>query len=250
MTNNQMCYRLITDNMKTITRIPVTAQIVETIKEAVKEGQFPVGEKLPAELLLCKMMNVSRSSVREALYQLQAQGYVELKPGKGAFVRSHSPDDNHEAIRQWFISSAPNLEEYMEVRFAIDPLAASLAAAKGTDKEIEELSYIHTQFIKANKEQTIPRLVSLDEQFHTQILEMTHNKLLKQISELLLKELKQYRMMSISAKKNSDNTVTEHFAVLLAIQERNKEKAQNAMMVHLNKAREGINAVIDNKKEI
>ncbi|WP_432962637.1 FadR/GntR family transcriptional regulator [Treponema sp. OMZ 840] len=238
------------DNMKTITRIPVTSQIVDAIKEAVKEGQFPVGEKLPAELSLCKMMNVSRSSVREALYQLQAQGYVELKPGKGAFVRSGSPDDNHEAIRQWFISSAPNLEEYMEVRFAIDPLAASLAAEKGTDKEIQQLSYIHVQFVEANKEQAIPRLVSLDEQFHTQILEMTHNKLLKQISELLLKELKQYRMMSISAKKNSDNTITEHYAILQAIRERNKDKAQKAMIFHLDKAREGINAVIHDKKEL
>ena len=236
-------------NMKTITRIPVTAQIVDAIKEAVKEGQFPVGKKLPAELTLCKMMNVSRSSVREALYQLQAQGYVELKSGKGAFVKSGSPDNNREAIRQWFISSAPNLEECMEVRFAIAPLAASLAAEKGTDKEVEELSYIHAQFIEANKEQSIPRLVSLDEQFHTQILEMTHNKLLKQISELLLKELKQYRMMSITAKKNSDNTVAEHFAVLQAIRRKNKDEAQKAMILHLAEARKGINTVIQNKKE-
>ena len=75
---------------------------------------------------------------------------------------------------------------------------------------------------------------------------MTHNKLLKHISELLLKELKQYRLMSISAKENSDNTVTEHLAVLEAIRNRNKDDAQKAMMFHLNKAREGINAVINN----
>lgn len=241
-----MYYSLTSDNMKTITRIPITAQVVEALKEAIKEKQFPVGKKLPAELSLCKMLNVSRSSLREALYQLQAQGYVELKTGKGAFVRSISPDNNHEAIRQWFIASAPNLEECMEIRSAIDPLSASLACTKGSEDEIKRLIYIHNQFVQANHDHDIPRLVSLDEQFHSQILEMTHNKLLKHISELLLKELKQYRLMSISAKENSDNTVTEHLAVLEAIRNRNKDDAQKAMMFHLNKAREGINAVINN----
>ena len=237
------------DNMKPIMRISVTSQIVDSIKESIENGQFPVGKKLPAELELCKLMYVSRSSVREALYQLQAQGYVELQAGKGAFVRSKKPNDTYEAIRQWFISSAPNLEDFIEVRLAIDPLAASLASVKGTEKEIRQLADIHEQFAKANTANDVPRLVSLDEQFHSQILKMSHNVLLKQISELLLKELKQYRTMSITAKKNSDNTVAEHGAVLQAIASRNKEKAQKAMIRHLHKVREDIGAVINKKRE-
>ena len=78
---------------------------------------------------------------------------------------------------------------------------------------------------------------------------MSHNALLKQISELLLKELKQYRTMSITAKKNSDNTVAEHGAVLQAIALRDKEKAQKAMIRHLHKVREDIGAVINKKWE-
>ena len=249
MTNIKMYYSLMSDNMKPIMRISVTSQIVDSIKESIENGQFPVGKKLPAELELCKLMYVSRSSVREALYQLQAQGYVELIAGKGAFVRSKKPNDNYEAIRQWFISSAPNLEDFIEVRLAIDPLAASLASIKGTEKEIRQLADIHEQFVKANTTNDVPRLVSLDEQFHSQILKMSHNVLLKQISELLLKELKQYRTMSITAKKNSDNTVAEHGAVLQAIASRNKEKAQKAMIRHLHKVREDIGAVINKKWE-
>ena len=227
MTNEKMYYSLMSDNMKPIMRISVTSQIVDSIKESIENGQFPVGKKLPAELELCKLMHVSRSSVREALYQ--AQGYVELQAGKGAFVRSKKPNDTYEAIRQWFISSAPNLEDFIEVRLAIDPLAASLASVKGTEKEIRQLADIHEQFAKANTANDVPRLVSLDEQFHSQILKMSHNVLLKQISELLLKELKQYRTMSITAKKNSDNTVAEHGAVLQAIASRNKEKAPSSI---------------------
>ncbi|MCR5291024.1 MAG: FadR family transcriptional regulator [Treponema sp.] len=234
--------------MKAITRVSVTTQIVDSIKESIENGQFPVGEKLPAELALCEIMHVSRSSVREALYQLQAEGYVELKAGKGAFVRSSKPYDSYDAIRQWFVSNAPNLEDYTEIRLAIGPLAASLACERGTAKELQQLEHIHEQFVAANSKNDVPLLAQLDEQFHTQILIMSHNTLLQKLSELLLKELKQYRMMSIKAKKNSDNTVDEHVQILVAIKKRDKLEAQKAMLFHLNKARDGISSFVTGKK--
>ncbi|MFC2478210.1 MAG: FCD domain-containing protein, partial [Treponema socranskii subsp. buccale] len=58
-----------------------------------------------------------------------------------------------------------------------------------------------------------------------------------------------YRTMSITAKKNSDNTVAEHGAVMKAIASRNKGGAQKAMIRHLHKVREDIDAVINKKRE-
>lgn len=249
LTNRKMSNSLLSDNMKAITRVSVTQQIVDAIKEDIANGHFSAGQKLPAELSLCRMMNVSRSSVREALYQLQAEGYVELRPGKGAFVHSASPNDVSESIRQWFISTAPTLEDYMEVRAAINPLAAELACERASQDEISQLSAVHEQFIQANTNGDIPRLVSLDEQFHAQIFKMSHNALLKKISDLMAKELQQYRVMSISAKENSDNTVQEHKAVLDAISAHNKEDASRSMLHHLEKARLGIITVVQGTKQ-
>jgi len=75
------------NGMSVIKRIPVTAQIAESIREAIVKGHFQIGDKLPPELKLCEMLKVSRPSIREAMQLLQAEGYVELLPGRGAFVR-------------------------------------------------------------------------------------------------------------------------------------------------------------------
>lgn len=240
----RMSFSMMSDNMKIVTRVSVTTQVVDSIRESIQNGSFKIGQKLPTELSLCKMLNVSRSSLREALHQLQAEGYVELRPGKGAFVRSVSPYDNLSSIKEWFMSNAPNLQDYTEFRIAIGPFAAELACARGTNEEVEHLKQIHAQFEEANKINDVPRLAVLDEQFHSQILTMAHNILLEKISEMLLDGLKQYRMMSIKAKDNSDSTVIEHATILAAIIAKNAQAAAKAMLYHLTKAREGINSFL------
>ncbi len=235
--------------MKEITRVSVTTQIVNSIKESIEEGQFPVGEKLPSEMKLCELMNVSRSSVREAMRELQAQGFLELKPGKGAFVRSKEPYSNYDTIREWFIASAPNLEDYTEVRMAIEPFAASLACKRATDEEREQLKDIHAEFAAGNEKHDAAFLASIDEQFHTQILAMSHNSLISTISDLLMKALKKYRLLSISAQNNSNNTVEEHERILSAILDKDTSKAMQAMQFHLNRVQERIVSLSNNAGE-
>lgn len=245
MTSPFCCVSLLSDNMKAITRVSVTTQIVESIKESIQKGQFPIGEKLPSELKLCEMLNVSRSSVREAIRELQAQGFLQLKAGKGAFVQSVEPYSSYDKIREWFISSATSLEDFTEVRTAIEPFAASLACKRATPEELTQLEDIHNQFIEANKINDVELLAKLDEDFHTQILMMSHNELINKISELLLKPLKKYRVLSISAKKNSDNTILEHGQIFSAIQTKDTSAAQQAMLFHLSRVQDGIMSFIN-----
>lgn len=235
--------------MKEITRVSVTTQIVESIKESIENNQFPIGEKLPSEMKLCELMNVSRSSVREAVRELQAQGFLELKPGKGAFVRSKRPYNNYDTIREWFISSAPNLEDYTEVRMAIEPYAVALACKRATETERSMLKEIHINFIEGNKTHDPAQLATLDEQFHTQILIMSHNSLIITISELLMKALKKYRLLSITAQNNSDNTIEEHERILSAILEQDTAKAQQAMQFHLNRVEQRIVSLAGDDEE-
>ncbi len=221
-------------------KVTVITQIVDYLKQKIINSDYKIEQKLPAELTLSKSLNVSRSSVREALYKLQAEGYVKLIPGKGAFVQSDKPENNKDLIREWFISSAPTLEEYMEVRMCIAPLAASLASERSSDEELNTLKMIHADFEKANNSNDISSLVSLDEAFHEQIFLMSHNVFLCKIGEMLTKLLKQYRLMSISSKESSSNTVEEHKTILDAIAQRDKNRAQTAMQLHLYKALDGI----------
>ena len=95
--------------MKEIQRISITDAVVDNIKEMIEAEEYKVGEKLPAEAKLCEMFKVSRTSVREALRVLQALGYVENKPGKGAFVAANcSPYSREEGFRKRYKEAGRN----------------------------------------------------------------------------------------------------------------------------------------------
>ncbi len=231
---------LLSDNiMKQIKRIPVTKQISDSIKDSIIKGQFKVGEKLPAEKNLCDLLGVSRSSLREAMKELQAQGYIELRVGRGAFVSDDKPHD-YESLKQWFRKAAPTLEEYTQVRVTLEPQIAYLAALNGTLEEKEKLSKIHESFVEAEKEKNTSKLASIDEEFHTQIFDMAKNSVFYQINEFLNVGLRPYRIRSIAFKADSQNTIEEHYSICEAINNGDGEMAKVAMERHLNKSKSEI----------
>ncbi|MDT4761714.1 FadR/GntR family transcriptional regulator [Sphaerochaeta sp. PS] len=233
--------------MKEIKRIPVTTQVMDSIKESIIEGKYPIGTKLPTEVKLCEMLNVSRSTVREAMRSLQSEGFIELVAGKGAFVLDNQGHD-YDTIRTWFIESAPNLKDSTEVREALESLQVSMAVKRGTEEELEALKEIHRQFVEENKTNNVSALANLDEQFHTQICAMAHNPLLNKINVLTARDLRKYRYKSISVKKNSDNTIREHALIIQAIEERNPNKASTYMLAHLESSLADINKVLEGQK--
>ena len=71
-------------NPKAIT--PLYQQIYAYIKEEIRKGTIPSGEKLPSTRALCRYLDVSRSTVELAYEQLLSEGYIESQPYRGYFV--------------------------------------------------------------------------------------------------------------------------------------------------------------------
>jgi GntR family transcriptional repressor for pyruvate dehydrogenase complex len=232
--------------MKSVKRMSVTTQVVESVRESIVKGQFRIGDKLPTEGKLCELLNVSRSSLREALRQLQAEGYVELQAGRGAFVRDNQSHD-YNTVRRWFITASPNLRDFTEVREVLEPLAARMAVERGTEAECKALRKIHEDFVAAAEENNVSALAALDEKFHTQIMTMAHNSLLSSISELLNSKLKEYRVRSISVKDSSQNTVREHNKILAGIGKRDAPAAAAAMKGHLSMTMKDMKKVVNGR---
>ena len=72
-------------------KLSATDAVIKTLEKRITGGAFLPGEKLPTETELASELSVGRSTVREAVRFLQAVGYVEMRPGKGAFVSASSP---------------------------------------------------------------------------------------------------------------------------------------------------------------
>lgn len=151
-------------------------------------------------------------------------------------------------IRSWFIEVAPTLKDTTEVREALETLQVRMAIKRGSNEELDVLQQIHEQFIEENKVSNVTALAELDEQFHTQICRMAHNPLLLKINQLMAMELKRYRLMSISVKTSSDNTIREHELIIKAIEERDNQKAAAYMLAHLGSSLADINKVLEGQK--
>lgn len=226
-----------------INRVSVTEEIARRIRRMIESGKYVVGDKLPTEMELREQFGVGRSSVREALRILQAYGLVELRPGTGAFVASPT-EPSEEAVRSWFIEKEPELDELMEVRMAVEPLAVKLATEKASEEEIAEILRLHDRFTSELSEADPLALAAIDEAFHTAIVRASHNGLLIKINQLLIEALREYRTRAFAIPENINNAHGPHGHIVEALREREAVRGESAMLEHLRISLEDIGKVV------
>ena len=232
--------------MKAIQRMSITDSVVADIKEMIMSGEYKIGEKLPTEMKLCDQMGVSRTCVREAIRVLQAIGYVEIRPGKGAFVANYQKSTDNSSL--WYDVEGVKFYDFMEVRMAIETLSVRLAVERATDKQIRELREIHTSFVEATEKRDMLKMIMLDELFHTKIITFTNTQLLININKQLLERFRIYRGDSFTNKMVYKNAVEPHERILLCFEMRNPSSAVEEMRKHLNITTQDMELIHNNSK--
>ena len=119
--------------------------IAERLTRAIREGALQPGDRLPTELELARDFGVGRTSVREGLQKLRAHGLIESRKGLGAFVAATLPPDPLADFERWTQSDPRAIEHLVEGRFALEALAAALAALRATDEELAEIEHHHLE---------------------------------------------------------------------------------------------------------
>ena len=204
--------------MEPIKRIPVIEQVEGQIRDLVESGRFQPGEKLPTEKELCQRLNVGRGTVREAFRLLQARGYVELRPGRGAFVAEPAPLDE----------------------MALEPMAARRMAERWNAADIAALEALHADFLAAVADDDVSRIAELDERFHSAIMDGSGNHLLVSILQQVNQEIKAFRARTFRVPQNIRNAVEPHASILDTIRRGDADAAEAAMRAHLDKVQEDL----------
>ncbi len=156
----------------------LTQQVAHYLGKAIISGEFGDHNPVPSEAELCKQLEVSRSAAREAVKSLAAKGLLSSRARQGIRVLPESEWNLFDAdVLAWIRESNPSLEllgEFTELRYAVEPEAASLAAQAGDEALIAEIVEALARMQRAETGLEDP--LEADIAFHLSILNASQNR--------------------------------------------------------------------------
>jgi DNA-binding FadR family transcriptional regulator len=206
-------------------------RIAEEIVRLIDAGTFEAGQRLPAERDLARSLKVSRSSLREALGELEMQGRVAIRIGSGAYVAKASP---RAAVRTRGEAEISPFD-VLRTRRLVEGEAAALAARHATPAQIRSMA---RAFARLAADMCANRMQSpADREFHLCIAAASGSSALALVVERLWAESgrplnARIEALFVTRSRKRDN-IAEHRAVLNAIRNRDAAAARRAMRTHL-----------------
>ncbi len=229
--------------------VRIFEQAVEQIRDLILGGVFASEERLPTEQELGKQLNVSRSSVREALRVLEAEGLIEVRRGTGAFVAATPFKGGLRGeYMRWIANRKESLEQLLQVRESVEGLTAALLASYASDKIIENLreivdaqaSLINETGVDPDREEIIDELARLDAEFHLAISSASGNDIAHEIISHIISAYNQSNKAVIYVGRRQRKMEQEHRLIFNAIVARDSRGAEEAMRAHIARVRSEI----------
>jgi DNA-binding GntR family transcriptional regulator len=173
----------------------------ELIEEGIATGAFPPGMRLD-EVELAQRFDVSRTPLREALFQLASAGIVVMQPRRGTVVAELSPRV---------------MVEMFEVMGELEAMCGRLAARRMLPVEHERLLVAHHACEAARAASDTDAYYYENERFHHVIYEGSHNSFLQQQASALHRRLRPYRRLQLRVRDRMPTSLREHEDVVQAI---------------------------------
>ena len=189
----------------------------DAIEDRILTGDLPPGARLD-EASLAHDFGVSRTPVRQALFQLAATGLVQQIPRRGAFVAEVGP---------------LQLQEMFEVMAELEALCARNAARRATQADVADLVQLHEACRDAAQTGDSDTYYYANEAFHDAIRRISGNSYLHQDVTRLQKRLQAFRRVQLRARARVGASLREHDTVLQAIRDGQPEAAAAAMRAHV-----------------
>ena len=223
----------------------VYEQVIDQIKEMIKDGTLKKGDKLPSERDLVEQLGVSRASIREALRVLEIIGLLDCRQGEGNFIKHNFDNGLFEPLSVMFMLNESKPEEIFELRKVIEVETAALAAKRITEEELEELYKLIEEMKNSESEDDRTKI---DKKFHYTIAYASRNflilNILNTISTLMDSFIKNAREEIL--KKHYDNDIinSQHKSICDALSLHNPSEAAFAMRKHMELINENLNFIL------
>ena len=206
---------------------------VEKLRDAIATGFYKPGTRL-VERELCEALGVSRTSVREAMRQLQAENLITVGPRRNIAVTA---------------LTAKDAEDIYLLREMIESMAVRRLVEKSDDAVIKDLTRMWKDMQKAINKNDLPTLAKMAGVFNEAVLRASGSKVIHDTGTQLLKRVGYLRLASMSAPGRLDNGMAEWDTMMSAVEKRDADAAAAAMAEHLRKSREAIVAGLRAEEE-
>lgn len=165
----------------------LTQQVAETLGSAIIRGEYNAQNRVPSEAVLCEQMHVSRSAAREAVKSLAAKGLISSRARQGIRIQPESEWNLFDTdILRWIRDSNPSvylLKEFTELRVAVEPEAAKLAAQQQDKEQIGKIAAALERMRLAENGLDDP--LESDIEFHLSILNASGNRFFMQLGRII-----------------------------------------------------------------
>jgi len=225
----------------------------EALLQVIYE-HYKVGDKLPPERQLAQVMNISRSTLREAVAALQLMGLLEVRHSLGNFVIAlPDPSDVRGVLENIFTPETDPLG-MVDARIAFEPGVTRVATERFTSENLETLHSHLKQIIVCIKKEDRPGYSYADKMFHMCIAEGTQNEYIVQtmlpLIDVVRTPLWQAMKKGLDQESIRRFRIKEHMAVFNAIYRKEPELAAKLMQVHLERSKERFLAEVEHASPV
>jgi len=169
------------------------------------------------ERQLAQDFGISRTPVREAMAQLEREGFVRSVPRRGIYVVRKTKREVIEMITAWA---------------ALESMAARLITENASDTEIASLRRMFTTFEGGQVAAKLDEYSEVNIEFHQSIIRLSRNGVLISLAENLFTHMRMIRRKTIGEKDRADRSIRDHMNIIEALEARDTSRAEERVRTH------------------
>lgn len=206
-------------------------------KYIVNHG-LEVGDKLPNEYELAAVLEVGRSTVREAVRALAGRNILEVRQGSGTYISSKKGIAEDPLGFSLVKDRVKLTTDLFELRYLLEPRIAERAAQFATDEDIAKIEEI-VEEIELSVEKNDGRHQELDVKFHTMLAEMSGNIAMTSLSPVINESIRLINEDYVT-RQMTESSLRAHRNILFAIKKRHPIAAYDSMLGHILEVRQSV----------
>ncbi|MEI3363655.1 MAG: GntR family transcriptional regulator [Oscillospiraceae bacterium] len=178
----------------------------------VEEARYAPGSKLPNENELSKALEVSRTTLREAISFLVAQGVLEIRRGKGTFVAEELPAAGMDLSSLTGLRARERARDLFEMRLIFEPATVALACQRASMEELQQIQK------KAERMEQIAAAGGdwplADQEFHWAIIRASHNEYMRRLYPIINNAVNDLMQLAQNRQRMEETAIRDNKLIL------------------------------------